>query len=207
MSSVTNQIVSGVTDTVITSTWASLPAASAYIGTAYVSDVGLHGSLWRSDGSTWGLVNGECILARGNTDLTVSAGITTEEDLVTINIPAGLIGPNGLIEVTHFWNANNNANVKTARVKLGGTAFFAVTAITSNAILLPPPTRIWNRNSESSQISFAAANGNVGSSTGSAATTGTVNTAAATTLVISGQKATGTDTLTLYAYSVRLIRP
>lgn len=208
MSSVTNQSVSGVTDTVITSTWASLPAASAYIGTAYVSDVGLHGSLWRSDGSTWGLVNGECILARGNTDLTVSAGITTEEDLVTVNIPAGLIGANGLIEVTHFWNANNNANVKTMRVKLGGTAFFAnATAINSNAIFLPPPTRIWNRNSESSQISFAAANGNVGVATGTAATTGTVNTAAATTLVISGQKATGTDTLTLYAYSVRLIRP
>lgn len=191
-----------------TYTWLALPLPSAYIGAAYVSDVGLSGSLWYSNGVTWGLVGGDAVLARGNADINVTGGSTSEEDLVSITIPAGLMGVNGQLEVTHFWEATNNANVKTMRVKLGGTAFFAnATAINSNAIFLPPPTRIWNRNSQSSQMAFAAANGNTTIATGTAKTTGTVDTSAATTLAISGQKATGADTLTLIGYVVRLIRP
>lgn len=187
-------------------TWATLPAPASYIGTAFVPDVGLSGSLWRSDGLNLGLVNGSVVLARGNTDLTVAAASTSEEDLISIPIPAGLLGANGQLVVTHFWEMTNSANNKTMRVKLGGTAFFA-NVQTAAAIFLPPPTRIWNRNSEASQIAFAAANGNVTVSTGTAATTGTVNTAAATTLAISGQKATGAELLRLYAYTVELIRP
>lgn len=188
--------------------WSALPLPADYIGTAYVTDVGLRGSLWRSDGTTWGLVNGSCVYARGHTDLTVGAGSTAEEDLVSIPLLPGLMGLNGQIIVTHFWQATNNANVKTMRVKLGGTAFFAnAAALGSAAIFLPPPTRIFNRNSQSSQIAFAAANGNTTVATASAATTGTVDTSAVQTLAISGQKATGSDTLTLLAYSVELIRP
>lgn len=191
-----------------TYTWAALPLPSAYTGAAYVSDVGLSGSLWYSNGVTWGLVSGDAVLARGNTDLSVSGGSTSEEALVSITIPAGLIGVNGQLEVTHFWEATNNANVKTMRVKLGGTAFFANAAgLNSNTIFLPPPTRIWNRNSQSVQMAFAAANGNTSVATGTAKTAGAVDTSVATTFAISGQKATGSDTLTLLGYVVRLIRP
>lgn len=188
-----------------TFTWATLPAPAAYIGTAYVTDVGASGSMWRSDGANWGLVNGSVVLARGNTDLNTTV-TTSEEDLISIPIPAGLIGANGQLVVTHFWQMTNSANNKTMRVKLGGTAFFA-NVQTVALIFLPPPTRIWNRNNQASQIAFAAANGNVTVSTGMAVTTGTVDTAAATTLAISGQKATGAEALGLYAYSVELIRP
>ena len=189
-------------------TWATLEAPADYIGLAYVTDVGLSGSLWRSDGATWGLVNGSVVLARGNTDLTVTAASTAEVDIASFDVPAGLIGTNGMLEVTHFWEATNNANVKTMRVKLGGTAFFAnAAALNSSAIFLPPITRIWNRNSQSVQMAFAAANGNTTIATGTAKTTGAVDTSAATTLAISGQKATGSDTLTLLGYSVRLVRP
>lgn len=189
-------------------TWATLGAPADYIGLAYVTDVGLSGSLWRSDGATWGLVNGSVVLARGHTDLTVTAASVTEEDLASIPIPAGLMGANGMLEVTHFWEATNNANVKTMRVKLGGTAFFAnATALGSSSIFLPAPTRIWNRNNQAAQMAFAAANGNTTIATGTTKTTGTVDTSAATTLAISGQKATGSDTLTLLGYSVRLVRP
>lgn len=190
-----------------TYTWATLPAAASYIGTAHITDIGEHGSLWRSDGATWGVVGGSVILAAYGADLTVTAASTAEVDLVTLNIPAGLIGPNGQLVVTHFWEGTNNANIKTPRVKLGGTTFFAATTLTSAAIFLPPPTVIWNRNSQSSQMAFAAANGNASVATGTAKTTGTVDTSAATTLVISGQKATGSDTMTLLGYRVELVRP
>jgi hypothetical protein len=191
-----------------TYTWATLPAAANYIGTAHVTDIGARGSLWRSDGSTWGVVGGSVVLGAYGADLTVTAASTSEVDLVTLDIPAGLMGLNGQLVVTHFWEATNNANVKTMRVKLGGTAFFAnAVGVNSNAIFLPPQTIIWNRNSQSSQMAFAAANGNTTVATGTAKTTGTVDTSAATTLVISGQKATGSDTLTLLGYRVELVRP
>jgi hypothetical protein len=188
------------------STWSALPLASAYVGNAFVTDVGPHGSLWRSDGSTWGPVGGTVLLAQG-ANLTVGAGSTAEEDIVSLTLPGGLMGATGQLEVVTFWTATNNANAKTTRVKLGGTAFLATTGVVSNAIYMPPPTRIWNLNAQNSQVSFAAANGNSSVATGTAATTGTVDTSAAATLAISGQKATGSDTLTLYAYSVRLVRP
>jgi len=206
----TQSLVSGDGNFPITRTyiWATLPAAADYIGTAHITDIGAHGSLWRSDGSTWGIVGGSVILGAYGADLTVTAASTSEVDLVTLDIPAGLMGLNGQLVVTHFWEATNNANVKTMRVKLGGTAFFAnAVGINSNAIFLPPQTVIWNRNSQSSQMSFAAANGNTTVATGTAKTTGTVDTSAATTLVISGQKATGSDTLTLLGYRVELVRP
>jgi len=190
-----------------TYTWATLPTAADYIGTAHITDVGEHGSLWRSDGATWGIVGGSVILGAYGADLTVTAASTAEVDLVTLDIPAGLMGLNGQLVVTHFWEGTSNANVKTPRIKLGGTTFFASTTLTSSAIFLPPPTVIWNRNSQSSQMAFAAANGNTTVATGTAKTTGTVDTSAAITLVISGQKATGSDTLTLLGYRVELVRP
>lgn len=49
------------------STYAALPAAGASSGVMYfVSDIGPSGSLFRSNGTEWVPVNGECVLLRGN---------------------------------------------------------------------------------------------------------------------------------------------
>lgn len=205
MSSVTNQIVSGVTDTVITSTWATLPSATSYIGTAFVSDIGTHGSLWRSDGSTWGLVGGLCVLAHSG--VAVSAGaVTTEETLFSMTIPGGSMGPNGALRVTTLFTTTNSANNKTMRIKLGATAFAAQVG-TTNATFENIPQTIRNRGSEASQVTFPTANAHTGTATGSAITTGTENTAIDLVLSITGQKATGAEVLTLESYTIELIRP
>lgn len=191
---------------VLTSTFSALPVASSYVGNALVTDVGPSGSLWRSNGVSWGLVGGSALLAQG-ANISVSAGSTTEEDIVTLLLPGGLLGAFGQLEVLTMWEGTVNANVKTTRVKLGGTAFLNTTGLTSNASYLLPPVRIANFGAQNSQRSYPAANGNASSATGTSATTGAVDTSAATTFAISGQKATGTDTLTLSYYSVRLYRP
>lgn len=185
-------------------TWLSKPLASAYIGTAFISDIGIRGSHWRSDGTTWAPVGGRVVLGTGS-GLSVSANSTTKESLVSITIPAGLIGANGHLEVTHFWSFTNSANTKTFTVELGGTAFFNV-AHTANAIFLPPPTCIWNNNSETSQIAFAATNGNSTVATSTAATTASLDTTLSQVLTITGTKATGTETITLAGYTVELVR-
>lgn len=191
---------------VLTTTFAALPAASAYIGQALVTDVGPSGSFWRSNGVSWGLVGGMALLAQG-AGLSVDPGSTSEQDLVSILLPGGLMGTVGELEVVTMWEGTVNANTKTTKVKLGGTAFLNTTGLTSNASYLLPPTRIANFGAQNSQRSYPAANGNASTATGTSATTGAIDTSAPTTLAISGTKATGTDTLTLSYYSIRLYRP
>ncbi len=186
-------------------TWATLPAASAYIGNAFVSDIGSHGSLWRSDGSTWGLVGGLCVLSQSS--VAVSAGaVTTEETLFSMTIPGGSMGPNGALRVTTLFTTTNSANTKTMRIKLGATAF-AAQAGTTNATWENIPQTIRNRGSEASQVTFPAANAHTGTATGSAITTGTENTATDLVLAITGQKASAGEVLTLESYTIELIRP
>jgi len=185
--------------------WGSGIAPGDYVGRIFVPDVGVSGSYWNSDGVNLGLVGGRVVLARGHTDLSVAENSTAEETLVSVPIPAGVMGANGCLEVITFWKMTNSANTKRPRIRLAGTEMFAP-AQTVITIFLPPPTRIWNRNSAASQLVFAAANGNTTSGTGTAETTATINTAAAQTLTITGEKAVGTETLTLMAWRVELVR-
>lgn len=129
-------------------------------------------------------------------------GTTDETALATIAIPAGAIGANGQLRITMHWSATNDASGKTIRVRLGG---LAGTALWTNNVTSSATARmqayIANRNSAASQIgsnisAFSTSSGGI--------VTATVNTALAQDLVISGQHADGTDTMTLESYSVEL---
>jgi hypothetical protein len=127
-------------------------------------------------------------------------GNTTETALATIPIPAGALALNGLLRITLLWGATNNANNKTIRARLGGiggTAFH--TQIITTAIGVSSITNIGNRNSAALQVAHT-----IGIS--GAFTTGTINTAVAQDLVISGQLATGSDTISLEARVVEIFR-
>jgi hypothetical protein len=130
---------------------------------------------------------------------------TNENVLATITIPAGAIGANGLLDILLKLTATNDASTKTIRGRLGGvggTILFAqatVSFATAEARF-----SIENRNSQSSQI--GGRSGSAGGTGGSANAfqTGAVDTSVETTLVLTGQLADGTDTLTLESYSVHL---
>lgn len=131
---------------------------------------------------------------------------TSENILQTVTLPGGTMGANGRLFIVTHWNQTNNANVKTARVRLGGiggTAFADVPITSStNSHLL---TEIWNQNSASSQRGgVPAANSAPFGTYGSASVTAAVNTASSVDLVITGQKATAGDTLELLFHSVLL---
>jgi hypothetical protein len=134
------------------------------------------------------------------------AADTNENILATIPIPAGLMGVNGSLRVTTIWSVTNNANAKTARVRLGGiggTAFWtvALASVLSGKGLCV----VMNRGAQNSQV---AADPNViGLATSAVAvTTGAIDTSVAQDLVITGQKATGGDTMTLEAYCVEVVQ-
>ena len=68
----------------ISSLFASLPSAAAVPGQQYfVSDVGLHGSNWQSDGTAWQLVGGQAVLFQSS----IPVGVP----------PSGTIAANGVL--------------------------------------------------------------------------------------------------------------
>lgn len=148
----------------------------------------------------------------GASAVAVSGGADTNENiLATITIPAGAMGLNGILRVWHSWTVTNSANNKILRVRLGGiggTQMASATLTTSaTAVCL---THIANRGAANSQISPPNASstflGLVAASS-SALQTASIDTSAATTLVLTGAKASAGETLTLESYLVELILP
>lgn len=147
------------------------------------------------------------VLSRG--DAVSITGTLTETALRTVTIPDGALGANGSLRISSMWSwVNTTVNNKLPRIRLGGisgTAFWAPTftnAFTANQNV----TTISNRNSASSQIAYSASVFNTIYTPGNAAlTTGVINTAVAQDLVITGQLADITDTLTLERITVEIL--
>lgn len=136
------------------------------------------------------------------------AADTNENTLATITVPAGAMGLNGIIRVFTLWTYTNSVNNKTLRVRFGGvsgTTYLSVGPTTTAAF--STLTIIGNRNSASSQVGVADAAANVFSATTDAVTTSSVDTSAATTIVITGQKASAGEVITLEQYVAELIIP
>ena len=130
---------------------------------------------------------------------------TNENILATINVPP--LPANALIAYRLQFSQTNNANVKTVRFRLGGiggTDFITGTNIASQARYLFDGC-IQNRGATNSQGGAFISGATALSS--SAITTGAIDTSVATTIVITAQKATGTDSIVLEQYYVHLWRP
>ena len=173
-------------------TWANKPSVAPLGQIICVTDVGENGILCRGNGTKWVRLNPIKIFSlSAPVSLTGSTSVVT---LATITIPAGLLGANGKLKIYPLWATTNNANVKTLRAIFSGSTCTTMTSqsVPNNSGLVI----IRNTNSESAQKCSSGLVAGIGSSGGSIASI-TIDTTAATTLVISGQLAVGTDTLTL----------
>lgn len=136
-------------------------------------------------------------------------GDTAEFVDVTVTIPAGTMGANDALEVTTLWSFSSSTNSKAFKVRLGGTGgtqYLNASRNTTGEITAQMVQIIRNRNSVSSQVGYAfGATASYGVSTGSIVTS-SVNMANAQDLVISCQLANSGETITLEAYSVKLVR-
>lgn len=161
----------------------------------YVPSVG-----WRRTSS------GPQVIAQSAVAITAPANDTSENTLVTLNIPGGVIGANGRVLIYTEWSHTASTNSKIARARLNaGSTSMTLTVTSGTAVACATLWGLANRNSESSQVHTA----NVGfpvSSTTVVPVTQSVDTSAATTLTITAQKATGSETMTLEQYSIVLER-
>ena len=151
------------------------------------------------------LVGGFHVLAASAVAVS-HTGNTNETVLATIPIPAGAIGPNGVLRVTSQWSYTNSANNKTLKVRLGGISgsIFFDTQQTTTAAYVDMGRLIHNVNSAAAQKSRGASVTGAGS-TGTAHITRTVDTTVALDLVLTGQVANTGETVTLESYVVEIL--
>ena len=184
-------------------TWATKPATASSGKIICISDIARGGSLWRGNGTNWLPLGGHVVLAEGAVASSVT-GTTALTTLESITILAGIMGSNGQLRITTLWSAGaKNANVKTAYIKFGTNSLqsFALTSVLSAQSLAY--TR--NRGSAANQINW------VNSITPFMTTSGVLPTSAIDTsveknILLQAQLADSSDTVTLEAYSVELIR-
>ncbi len=154
------------------------------------------------------VINARPVRVLGTSVAAVSGSADTNENtLATVVLPAGAMGLNGLVRVQTLWTLTNSANNKTLRVKFGGSSFLDVTLTTVASFA--DQRVIQNRNSVSSQIGKPTGNMAAGGwgTASSAVTTASIDTSAAVTILITGQKASAGETLTLESYLIELITP
>jgi len=181
-------------------TWANKPSVAPLGQIICVTDVGENGSLWRGNGTKWVRLNQiKFYSLSAPVSLTGSTSVVT---LATITIPAGLLGANGKLKIYPLWATTNNVNQKTLRAIFSGSTCSTMTSqsVPNNSGLVI----IRNTNSESAQKTSSGLVAGIGASSGSIAST-TIDTTAATTLVITGQLAVGTDTMTLEDLFVEVV--
>lgn len=133
---------------------------------------------------------------------------TSEDALANIAVPANLLGANGALRITCSFSHTSNANAKTLRVRFSGAAGTAYASISAaNGTDSRVTIIIGNRGATNSQHGHALGySSGVGIFNGGISTSA-VDTTAATSIVISAQKANAGDTITLESYIVELIKP
>lgn len=132
-------------------------------------------------------------------------GSTSEFAFATITIPAGALGPNGMVRVWAVFSCTSSGNNKILRARFGGaagTAFQETTITTSGSSSF---MRFFqNRNSQASQVSGAASSASGSGNNSLGVVTATINSANAQDIVISGQLANAGEEIALEGYLVEL---
>lgn len=133
---------------------------------------------------------GPTVIGGSNDAATVTADSTDEVTLATFTVPA--LRKNDSLRVTAQYLHTNSANDKTIKVKLGSTVLGSklTTAAAGSKLVVD----IANRGATNSQIGEDGATATVETGAGEAV------------LSITGQKETGSETLTLAAWKVELIQ-
>lgn len=183
-------------------TWATKPTSAQQNKRIIITDIGPADETFIFKGSRWVPINGQVNLSTAsvNTSLT---GTTTNTQLHEVVVPAGLMSPNGQLEIVHSWAYTNSANSKTLRIyfgTFGGTSYYGRSDTTT--AFSQVYTSIKNRNDVASQIGInSAMYSGVGSTSGSFVTS-TLDTSTNQSIIFSAQLASAGETATLKGFKI-----
>jgi hypothetical protein len=188
-----------------TYTWATKPLASDYIGTAFISDIGIGGSYWISNGAVWKPLNGYVVIAESAVAGTAHTGTLVDTTLLTVPLVANILGLTGTIVVETKITANIITTTSVIYAKLGGTVFSGIGTGVVTTCGIGHKYECQNRNSQTSKL---GSNGTVhGYGTGAAWTTLSINTAIDRDLTLTCAHGNVGSTVTLESYRISLVYP
>lgn len=146
------------------------------------------------------------VLASSATAVSCAAD-TNENTLATITVPAGIMGLNGILRITSAWTFTGSTNSKTWRVKFGAMTVQDNGTTTAGVTSIRCVSELRNVGATNSQKGNSYTWTIAGSVPATAPTTAAIDTTAAVTMLITGQKGLAGETLTLDSYLVELIIP
>lgn len=114
-------------------TWAELqliPAAPNLNRKVFVTDIGINGSEWVSNGTSWRPLNPIVLVAMHEPEITTDAS-TDETDVFVYNIPAGLLSQSSLLRIYPAWTFPSSATTKEVKVYVGGGVPFSKSRTTT----------------------------------------------------------------------------
>ncbi len=169
-------------------TWANKPSVAPLGQIICVTDIGENGILCRGNGTKWVRMH-PTILYNLATPVVLT-GTTLVTELLTITIPAALMGSIGRLTMISFFALTNNANNKTLRAAVGANQV----AVQGAASLAATGFNFWllNLNSATAQRNNSSA-------------LFAIDTTVSMDLIITGQLANATDSMTLNTLTLELI--
>lgn len=184
-------------------TWATKPTASGNTNCVIlVTDVGLGGSTWVSNGTFWKPTNAGVVLNSTDTSTTPVTGTTSETTTCgPIKIPASSLGTTGSIDYDMQWGFNASANNKTVKVYLGpngnNTDTNILSFVDSNASDVGTRfyQRVFARSSQSNKDVIQGNFGNGGGSTSPLLSGVSVDSSVDTFVTATAQLANGADSI------------
>ncbi|HEV2363057.1 MAG TPA: hypothetical protein VGS12_02550 [Caulobacteraceae bacterium] len=190
-------------------TFASLPSASANAGLVqFVTDVGINGSYWKSDGTNWN-PTGRITLCEGSVDNTVT-GSTAETELEDCAITANIMGTNRSLRAEAIFSYTADATLGACRIRfnsanaVGGTIVNGDTETSTSVTTLSGVT-LTNKSATNSQIaaqSNSGPNGGVGAAGYIAAS---IQTSSTSYVIFTRQNGATGDAGTIKRWSVELV--
>lgn len=191
--------------------WVNRPNAADYVNDMiFASDIGANGTYFMSTGSYWVPVGGEAVLAKSGASASFT-GAVAEQSIINYTLPGGLMTPWSQLEIIVLWSYTNSANTKILRVRHssvgGGTSgdayfYFAGTTTASVQNLCV----IRSNNSVSSQKGWGIGTGGVSGlgALNASLSAYSRNLANNSDIVLTGQLATSSETITVDAYTITL---
>lgn len=140
------------------------------------------------------------LVAAVGSNAAYTQAVATAFNLANVTVPADLMGANGSLKVSVFTSNNNSINDKIVEAKLSTAVLLSALATTS--VALETEKKITNRGVVNKQLIHASENLGVFSAV--APTQAAINTAAAQSLVITGNIETATDYIILEGFSVEV---
>lgn len=130
---------------------------------------------------------------------------TSENTLLTLVIPGGLMGPNGVLKFESLWATTGSTNAKTCRIRVNGTAVQSLNINAGSTLANWMMMDLHNLGSETAQIGPPLGATTYSNLLGVAPATYSFDTGKDLTVTFNAQAAVGSETIRLEFYKISII--